>query len=301
MLRRGLWMTGWIAGWLPLWLGLFVSDRVGDVTSRTAARAQRAVDNNLRHVLGPDTPDAQIRNARRQVFRNVVRNYYDLMRTARLSDAEILARFHFEPEGVAQFRELTAAGRGVLIATPHWGAFDLLVQVIPMLGTPIHIIAARFPPFAFVEFINHLRTQRGARIIWTGEGLAMRQAIGALEAGEIVGVAPDRNLGAKGVMVPFFGAEAPMAPGLAQMSLRTGAPILPCFGRRAGPGHYAVVFTPPIYPPPPDERTSEERVAALTRAVAARFEAQIAQEPTQWVLLQSVWPAAPGGPPDTVA
>ena len=295
MLIRLLIGARWVAGWVPLWLGLFVADRIGEVAGEVGGRARGAVESNMRQVLGEDAPLPVVQRTRRQVFRNVVRNYYALLRASRLTDAELLTRITFEPEGTAQLRQLVAGGQGILLATPHWGVFDLLIQAVPLLGLPMSIVAARFRPVAFVEFINDLRAQRGARVIWTGEGQAIKQALVALKTGEVVGIAPDRSLDSNGIPIPFFGAEAHIATGMAKMALRTGVPIVTGFAYPTARNHYTIVFSPPIYAPPTG--TEAERIAALTRQVFVQFEAQIAQAPDQWVLLQPVWAATPPPPP----
>src|SRR3954454_15785936 len=140
MLIRLLIVARWVAGWMPLSFGLFMSDRIGDVAGEMGGRARGAVESNMRQVLGTDAALPVVQRTRRQVFRNVVRNYYALLRTSRLSDTELLKRITFEPEGTAQLRQLVAAGQGVLLATPHWGVFDLLIQAVPLLDLPTSIV-----------------------------------------------------------------------------------------------------------------------------------------------------------------
>ena len=45
--------------------------------------------DNMRHVLGPNVPRETLKRNVRGVFRNLMRNYYDLFRAPDMSNAEI--------------------------------------------------------------------------------------------------------------------------------------------------------------------------------------------------------------------
>ena len=83
MMVRLLISARWVSGWLPLWFGLFVADCIGEVAGRFGTRARGAVESNMQQVLGSDATAPAVQRASRQVFRNVVRNYYALLRASR--------------------------------------------------------------------------------------------------------------------------------------------------------------------------------------------------------------------------
>src|SRR5215210_6708167 len=75
-------------GRIPPFAGNFVADRFGDVAYRFAGKSRRAAISNMRHIMkGADKKD--LKRAVHWVFRNVMRNYYDLCRAPDMTDAEI--------------------------------------------------------------------------------------------------------------------------------------------------------------------------------------------------------------------
>ncbi len=296
---RTLWLLKilqWIVARLPVWLGNWIADRVGDLAWYAAPRSVCAARSNMRHVLGPDASERVVRRAAHGVFRNVVRNYYDLLRVGRMSDAALERVMEFDWESLEAVQRLAAEGHGLLLVTPHLGAFDMVTQVLARYNLPILMIVAHFRPAAVAEFINQLRGQRGAEVVWIDTGLAaLKRAMQSLHQGRLVALLPDRNMDRSGVMIPFFGDDTVVATGLAKMALRARTAVVPGFCFRTARNRYTVFFTPPIFPP--REGDEATKVAALTRAVFAVFEQQIARHPDQWTLLQPVWPDAPC-PPD---
>ena len=88
----------------------------------------------------------------------------------------------------------------------------------------------------------------------------------------------------------FFGRPAytPVAP--AQISLKTGAPIVPVFVVRAGSG-FRVVTRAPILPEA--VKGSEHPVEALTQLCARTVEDVIRSYPCQWIWNHERWRTTP--------
>ncbi|HMA34410.1 MAG TPA: lysophospholipid acyltransferase family protein [Chloroflexia bacterium] len=293
---RLLIIVRWIVGRVPVGLGNWCADRLGDLAWLVAPRSSCAARSNMRHVLGPAAPERVVRRMARRVLRNMMRNYYDLFRIGRVSDAELDEMIDFDKDSLAMVQRMAATEHGILLVTAHWGAFDMVTQVLLRRGLSIMFLVARFRPPQVAEFITDLRRQRGSELVWIDDGLTtLKKAMQALRAGRLVGLMPDRNMDRTGIMIPFFGDDTVVATGLAKMALRSRAPIVPGFCYRVKKNRYAFFFTQPIYPP--QEGNEADKVTALTRAVFAVFEQQIARYPDQWTLLQPIWPDAPC-PPD---
>jgi len=292
---RALRFVQWIVERLPVDAGNWVADRLGDLAWMLAGRSRCAARSNMRHVLGPQVSERVIRRVAHQVFRNAARNYYDLLRVGRLSDADLDRIVDFDHESLAMVQQLAAEGKGVLMVSAHWGAFDMVTQVLERRGLSIMFLVARFRPPAIAEFLTALRGQRGSEFVMIDDGLAtLKKVMQALRGGRLVGMMPDRNMDRSGVVIPFFGDDTVVATGLAKMALRGHTVVVPGFCYRVKKNRYSVFFTPPIYAPREGDEPS--KVATLTRAVFSVIEQQIARDPTQWTLLQPVWPDAPCAP-----
>ena len=295
MTIRLLRVLQWIIERLPVSVGNWIADRLGDLVGLVARRSRCAARSNMRHVLGPEASEREVRRATRHVFRNVLRNYYDLLRVGRIGDSDLDRIVDFDRESLAMVQQLAAQGKGVLLVTPHWGAFDMVTQVLARQGLPILLLVAHFRPAVVAEFVNQIRGQRGTEIVWIDEGLAtLKKAMQALRAGRLVGLLPDRNMDRSGIVIPFFGDDTVVATGLAKMALRGHTAVVPGFCYRRAHNRYRIFFLPPIYPPREGDET--DRVTRLTRDVFTVFEQQLARHPEQWTLLQPVWPDAPCSP-----
>jgi lauroyl/myristoyl acyltransferase len=286
----------WLVERLPVRAGNWLADRLGALAWLVAGRSRCAARSNMRHVLGPQAPERAVRRASRGVFRNAARNYYDLLRVGRLSDAQLDQMIYFDRASLSMVQQLAAEGKGLLLVSPHWGAFDLVTQVLARRGLSIMFLVARFRPAAIAEFLIDLRAARGSEMVLIDDGLAtLKKAMQALRNGRLVGLMPDRNMDRSGVMIPFFGDDTVVATGLAKMALRGHTAVVPGFCYRLKKNRYSVFFAPPIFPP--SEGDDASKIETLTRAVFAVFEQQIGRYPEQWTLLQPVWPDAPC-PPD---
>jgi KDO2-lipid IV(A) lauroyltransferase len=117
---------------------------------------------------------------------------------------------------------------------------------------------------------------------------ARRALLDALRRGESVGMVSDRDVGGGGLLVPFFGAPAPIPPGCALLSLETGVPIYAAGCRRVRGGRYIGHV---VAVPMPGDGPKRQRLTELTANMAAAFETLLADAPEQWWgAAHPIWP-----------
>lgn len=136
-----------------------------------------------------------------------------------------------EVRGEALFDAALAAGKGVIIAAPHLGCWELLNYWL-CRKTPIAILY-RPPRIAALEGL--LRKVRGALAPEQvrAEGAGVRTLYKRLAAGGTVGILPDQKPRAgEGEIVPFFGRAALTMVLLPRLAARTGATVLYAFAER---------------------------------------------------------------------
>src|SRR5687768_2714130 len=278
---------------IPLPLGNLIADRLGDVVYYFAGKSRRAATANLRCVM-KGAPRSKVQKAVHGVFRNVMRNYFDLCRAPNLTDAQIDRVTHFDEAGWQKVLNLQAQGRAVLLVTGHFGAFDMITQVITRRGLPITGIVAQVKPAWLSDFVTDLRAARGLKVLMVEEEEgsklnlgALKQGMQVLRNGDILAVLADRNMEQRGVTIKFFGHDTVMAPGVAKMALRTKAVVVTGFCKRLPKNRYNVKFDAPI--DTEGWSSSEEDIKKLMEQIFARFERHIGRNPEQWVLLQPVW------------
>lgn len=194
------------------------------------------------------------------------------------SGAERALRLVREVRGEALFDAALASGKGVIIAAPHLGCWELLNYWL-CRKTPMAILY-RPPRIAAVEGL--LRKVRGALAPEQvrAEGAGVRTLYKRLAGGGTVGILPDQKPRAgEGEFAPFFGREALTMVLLPRLAARTGATVLYAFAERLpkGAGYRIHIL------PAPDGLADDSLAVACTalnRGVESCIEVAFAQY--QW-------------------
>lgn len=237
-------LLGRLAGWLP-------------------GRARRVTARNLELCL----PELSARERRCLLRRSLVETGKTLAEIPRIwcGDLDAALGSVNAVTGEEPVRAAMAAGRGVIIAGPHLGAWEILG----------HYLARRYPvTFLFrparQAWLNRLmcqgRERSGGKLVPT-DSHGVRTLFKRLAQGEMIGILPDQDPGYKsGVFVPFFGVPAITMTLLSKLAARSGALVVVTYAERL-PGNrgYRVHFEPvddAIYDPDPTVSAM-----ALNRAV----------------------------------
>lgn len=133
--------------------------------------------------------------------------------------------------GTALLDTALAGGRGVIIAAPHLGCWELLNYWLAA-RTPL-AIAYRRPRHGAIEPLL-LRARGGLAVDQVrAEGASVRALYRRLAAGGVVGILPDQQpRGGEGQLAPFFGVPALTMVLIARLARRTGATVLFSFAER---------------------------------------------------------------------
>jgi KDO2-lipid IV(A) lauroyltransferase len=170
-----------------------------------------------------------------------------------------------EVVGGELFEAALASGKGVIIAAPHLGCWELLNYWL-CSKTPMAILY-RPPRIEAIEGL--LRKVRGklAPEQVRAEGAGVRTLFKRLGAGGTVGILPDqRPREGEGVFAPFFGVEALTMVLLPRLAARTGATVLFSFAERLPEGRGFRIHVLPA-PTGIDSADLDVACAALNRGV----------------------------------
>lgn len=239
----------------------------------------------MRHVLGPDAPEAKVQAHVRGICTNLFKNYYDLLRADRLDLDEIKKQVQIEGEQL--LLDALARGRGVILTTAHLGNLDLVMHIPSVYGYSVTGVVEHIKPERLYRYALEQRTSHGINLI-PSDG-PMIGLVRALKRGEIVGLALDRALTDNGYRVPFFGSPALLPDGAVRLALRTGTPLLAAFTERLPDNSFLVRVEPVL--DPPHKSDSEADVTAGMEQVVAIMERHISRHPEQWTLSVPIWPA----------
>jgi KDO2-lipid IV(A) lauroyltransferase len=273
---------------IPRRLGLRLGELLGRVVFAFDRRHRRVALTQLGACLGGGP--GETKRVARRAFENLGRLIIEMFYMARLSPAEVARRVRFE--GLDNLWAALAKGRGAIVLTAHFGAFELMPAAFSLAyGRRINIIVRRmdWPPAH--RALVRLRERCGNSSIHKGR--AMRQVIRLLAAGEMVGVLLDQNVAEReGVFVDFLGRPACTNKGVAMVALRTQTPVVPAFIRYEGRGRHVVVVEPEVelLRSGDGERDVQENTALFTQTV----ERWVRRYPDHWFWMHRRWKTRPG-------
>jgi Kdo2-lipid IVA lauroyltransferase/acyltransferase len=127
------------------------------------------------------------------------------------------------------------AGRGLVLLTPHLGAFEVIAQAYAERFGARAPMTALYRPAkkAWLRELEERSRTRPGLLSAPASLAGVRQMIRALRAGQCVGLLPDQvPPQGMGVWAPFFGVNAYTMTLAARLALQTGAPMLLMLGER---------------------------------------------------------------------
>jgi KDO2-lipid IV(A) lauroyltransferase len=194
---------------------------------------------------------------------------------------------HVAFDGDHLIDDALAAGRGLVLLTPHVGSFEVCARAFAERWGARHPITVLYRPprQAWLrEFEAGARSRPGLATAPTTLA-GVRQMLRALRRGDAVGLLPDQVPARdQGVWVPFFGRPAYTMTLAARLVRLTGAPWLVAWGERLPKGSgWRVVVRSPTQPLPEPQGDDEAWQAAAATVVNQEMEHVIRQCPTQYV------------------
>ncbi|MEZ5461152.1 lipid A biosynthesis acyltransferase [Dokdonella sp.] len=220
----------WLAGLLPLRILHVLGSALGDVAWWLHRGERRITEINLG--LISTTPEGRALGLldARQVLRESGKSAVEVARiwSGRPEAALRLVR---EVHGSELFEQALASGKGVIIAAPHLGCWELLSYWLAE-RTPLAIV---YRPPRNPDMESLLIKARGASKVEQvrAEGAGVRSLYRRLAAGGVVGILPDQQpKQGEGEFAPFFGIDALTMVLVPRLAERTGAAVLFAFAER---------------------------------------------------------------------
>lgn len=286
-----LFLLARLIGLLP-WSALRkLGDLLAGYWMRRDARESRVAMRGL-ELAFPEIPDAERVQLHEAALKSTGRQSFETLRIWTRPVAESLALVDEGP-GVALFDAALADGRGLIVAAPHHGNWELLNRWLAM-RTPLAILYAP-PESAVVDaFLRRVREAQGddGRIEQIrAEGIGIRQLFKRLQAGGVVGILPDQQpKQGDGVWAPFFAVPASTMTLIGRLAERTGATVLYAWCERQGEGPRFTLHMEAA----PSGIASTDAVESAT-ALNAGIEALVRRSPEQYQWTYKRWSQQPEG------
>jgi Kdo2-lipid IVA lauroyltransferase/acyltransferase len=273
---RLLFVLAGLLGRLPWsWLS-----RAGDVVAwlwlRQGRRESKVARRNL-ELAYPDLGEAQRMTMQAEILRTTARQAFETLRLWTRPHARNLRTMLARQEGVELFDAALASGKGVIVAAPHYGNWELLNQWLAAY-TPLAILY-RPPESRLGEaFLRLARADSEGRVAQVrAEAAGIRQLFKRLRDGGVVGILPDQQPKAgDGEFAPFFGRPSYTMTLLTRLAERSGATVLFVYCERIGP----LAFVLRVEPAPTEIADQDSLVA--TTALNATVERIARRDPTQY-------------------
>ncbi|ORV61594.1 phosphatidylinositol mannoside acyltransferase [Mycobacterium europaeum] len=273
------------AGWMAVRAMPEFAARTAFATgARYAARhgGPEQLRKNLARVIGvppAEVPDALMRASLasyarywREAFRLPT---VDHRRLAREIDDSVLGQDNLDGA--------LAAGRGVVLALPHSGNWDVNGVWLAQTRGTFTTVAERLKPESLYRRFIAYRERLGFEVLPLsgGERPPFEVLCERLRGNGVVCLMAERDLTRTGVEVDFFGEPTRMPAGPAKLAIETGAALLPAHCWFEGDG-WGCNMQPPL-------DCGSGDVVAITQALADRFATNIAAHPEDWHMLQPQW------------
>ncbi len=193
-------------------------------------------------------------------------------------------------EGIRNYQEAKRRGRGVLIATGHFGNWELSAHAHALLTEPMHVVVRPLDNPRIDALVERYRAASNNRVITKKD--AARGILRALKDNEAVGILIDQNsLPEEGVFVDFFGTPACANSVFAKLAAHSGAAVILGYAVwSTEERRYVLHFSPPL------DLSGDP--ATDTQHIQSALEDAIREYPDQWLWLHRRWKTRPQGEPN---
>lgn len=261
---------------------------------------RRVVRNNIHRAFGSFLSHAEELQLVKAYYGHFVKLAWELFVEQHL----VNWRKRFVP-GILNTSYLTNAlhqKKGALLLTAHtgnweWGLIHAANHIAKETDSRTYVISRVIRP-AWIRNWRIGRLLRKGVVVIENKAGSLRHVIRALRKGSVVVMTIDQHAGAAGansVSVPFFGEVTPTFATLAELALRTGAPVVPCCVYRDYKSYqHEMAFYEPIEMMNvlATRRSSEseiDQVTALTALYNHALEQMIIEHPEQWLWSHRRW------------
>jgi len=262
------------AGRAPLWALRGVA-RFAGFAQYWAARSKR------RNYLANTSRGLKAAGSRSpwRAFQMQALNVLELLRAAGQKEPWFIERMALC--GAEHIDRALARGRGLILATFHFGNWELAGLLLARRGYPITTVAGEQLRPGWTDQVKALKNAYGIRVV--GRGASIRSIYRDARCNRAIVLHLDGDLFEGGHQAPLLGRNVLVPRGPAHLSRVLDCPIAFAYCRRSERDELEVIVEP-AEDPPADER--EE--LRLTKRLIARVEKSVLEDPGQWCIFRKL-------------
>jgi lauroyl/myristoyl acyltransferase len=266
-----------------------IADRIaalgGKIAYKRAAGKRKTVESNLGRVIGKGP---ELEKTVRAAFGSYAEYWLETFRLGRYSHEELLSMVEPVGDSLEIIEEAIASGRGALVITPHLGFYDIGVAWVGAKGWAFTTVAEVLRPKALFEWFAQIRRRHGLTVLPARNGKSIRVRLGeVLDAGGVVALVSDRDLGRRGIWVEFFGERTTFPASPTLLLVEKKVPLIAGSITRHG-DRFRLRFERVPYTLTGDEQAD---ITAVAQVTAGALEKMIRAAPEQWHLFSTNWPS----------
>ena len=246
----------YLFAWLPLPVLHVIGQLVGWILILFPNRLKHIATRNIRLCLPELEPSGQAQLVRRSLL-ETGKTALEMGKLWLRPAGHVLGLVR-KVHGIEHVEAARSKGRGVILATPHLGAWEVAGLYcahafdITCLYRPLRISGLE-------QLVNKARSRAGGRYV-PANARGIRLLYRTLEVGGVVAMLPDQEpLAGTGVFAPFFGIPAFSMVFLSRLAIRDNTPVVFVWCERLGMGRgYHLHFMPA-----PDTVYSKDTVTSV--------------------------------------
>lgn len=259
----------------------------GSLAFHLDRRHRRVAHQNLAMAFPELSPDEAS-----EILRQCYRFFGGYLADLLVSQKDLLRKMKadFEFEGLEHLKAAYEAGKGTIIFTAHFGAWELFAIAQGANGFPMGLVTRKLDNPYLESMLQKFRGSTGNSVIDKKAGF--RPMLKNLREGKGIGILIDQNITTDDrIFVDFFGQPASTTPALALLKLKTDAALVPVFALPLPNNRYRFVYCAPVEVPLSGDR--KEDVRRVTQECTRIIEEQIRRFPGYWLWMHSRWKTRP--------
>ena len=276
----------WCVTRLPYAWQLATGRLIGRLAFRLGRRRRRIAATNL-ELCFPELTDTQRQHLLSEHFVSLGIALIEFALSWWGSDAKLepLAQI----QGLEHLQCALQEGNGVILLSAHFTTLEIGGRLLAR-HTPFHVLYREHKNPVIEHVMGKARKRLYEKAIPRSDMNALRKS---LKENRAVWYAPDQDHGTgSSVFVPFFGIPATTLTTTSRIASISGAPVVPFFQRRLPGSHgYALELLPALEDFPGDD------VASDTARIMQLIEAQVRQQPEQYLWAHRRFKTRPAGEP----
>jgi len=274
----------WIICRLPWSVAAWLGNCLGNFALRVTPKWRLDMAQaNVEECLGLSPDEA--RKVAEQSLTKFGRLVMEVLRFPLLSEKTIDSVV--KADGLEYIAEAYAKGRGVIMATGHFGNWELLGATVALHGYPMLSIARKQNNGAMDRFINEYREMVGQKIAYNRGENSLLAISRMLRQKKLLGILFDQDTNDEGVEINLFGKRCITPGGPAVFSRLFGAPILPIFMHYDSDGSCRAKIYPPIYAE--KTKNKQQDLYNATAKLIKILENEIRSNPPMWFWVHDRW------------